>query len=156
MISTRWTFLAALAIGAALWLPGEAAQPVPPAGTAAQTAAAAPPRPAGETAEAITFQQYRDWRIEHLQRRRDDLAAQLAATGLPPGQRTRLEHAKAYYDWLAGLPEAERDRRFRERFDRIDTNHDNTIDAAERAAWRDSQRAFYRRGAAGRQAAARE
>jgi hypothetical protein len=46
------------------------------------------------------------------------------------------------------LPEADRDRRFRERFDRIDANHDGTIDQTERAAWRDKQRAFYGRNRA--------
>ena len=74
------------------------------------------------------------------------------ASDLPEREKSRLEQTKGYYDWLASLPEAERDRRFRERFDRIDTNHDGQIDAAERAAWRDKQGAFYPRE---RRAAAR-
>ena len=129
----RWTLLAAcMAVVAGLWLPGEAAQPAP---VAAQTNA-------GDT---ITFEQYRDWRLNFLERRRSELAIQLAGTELPESRKARLQQVKAYYDWLAGLPEAERDHSFRERFDRIDANHDGTIDAAERAAWRDKQRAFYRR-----------
>jgi hypothetical protein len=128
----RWTLLAAsAAIAATLWLPGEAAQPGAPT---AATAADAP----------ITFEQYRDWRVNFNERRRGELAAQLAATDLPAAQRARLEGIKAYYDRLAGLPDAERDRSFRERFERIDTNHDGQIDQAERATWRDKQRAFYR------------
>ena len=127
----KWTLLAAsAAIAATLWLPSEAAQPT------------APPAAAGEV---ITFEQYRDWRLNFIERRQSDLARQLAASDLPAPQKARLEQVKAYYDWLAGLPEADRDRRFRERFDRIDANHDGQIDQAERAAWRDQQRAFYHR-----------
>ncbi len=130
----RWTLLAAsAAIAATLWLPGEAAQPTAPA---AATAGADNP---------ITFEQYRDWRLNFIERRQNELALQLAAADLPAEQKARLDQVKAYYDWLAGLPAADRDRRFRERFDRIDANHDGTIDQAERAAWRDKQRAFYRR-----------
>lgn len=140
----RWTLLAAsAAIAATLWLPGEAAQPAPRAATAAGTATGAD--------DAITFEQYRDWRLNSIERRQGELAVQLAASDLPARQKTRLEQIKAYYDWLAGLPQSERDRRFRERFDRIDTNHDGTIDQAERTAWRDKQRTFYRRDAATRQ-----
>ncbi len=138
----RWTLLAAsAAIAATLWLPGEAAQPAAPA---AATAGADDP---------ITFEQYRDWRLNFNERRRSELAVQLSATDLPAGQKARLEQIKAYYDRLAGLPEPVRDRRFRERFDRIDANHDGQIDQGERAAWRDTQRAFYRHDAASRQPA---
>lgn len=133
----RWTLLAAsAAIAATLWLPGEAAQPVAlAAATITDPTADAP----------ITFEQYRDWRLNFNERRRGELAVRLGATDLTAGQRTRLEAIKAYYDRLAALPAAERDRLFRARFDRIDTNHDGQIDQAERAAWRDKQRAFYRR-----------
>ena len=72
---------------------------------------------------------------------------QLSAADLPARQKTRLEQVKAYYDWLAGLSEADRDRRFRERFDQIDANHDGRIDPAERAVWRQKQRVFYSRNA---------
>jgi hypothetical protein len=138
----RWTLLAAsAAIAATVWLPGEAAQPAAPA---AATAAADDP---------ITFEQYRDWRLNFNERRRSELAVQLSASDLPAGQKTRLEQIKAYYDRLAGLPATDRDRRFRERFDRIDANHDGQIDPGERAAWRDKQRAFYRHDAATRQPA---
>ena len=129
-------FAAAAAIAATLWLPGEAAQP-------GATAA-----PAGD---AITFEQYREWRLNQIDRRRDQLAAQLSVADLPARQKARLEQIKSYYDWLAGLPEAERDRRFHERFNRIDSNHDGQIDSAERSQWRDQQRALYRRDASTRQ-----
>ncbi|HZU91308.1 MAG TPA: hypothetical protein VE993_18795, partial [Stellaceae bacterium] len=48
-------------------------------------------------------------------------------------------------DWQAQMPTAERDRRFRARFDMIDTDHDGKIDPAEREAWREKQRAYYRK-----------
>lgn len=125
----RWTLLAmSAAIAATLWLPGEAAQPASAAND-----------------DKITFEQYRDWRNAFIERRRSELAMQLSAPGLAAARKARLEQVKAYYDWLAGLSEADRNRRFRERFDQIDTDRDGTIDAAERAAWRDKQRAFYRR-----------
>ena len=134
----KWTVLAAsAAIAATLWLPGEAAQP------AAQSAA--PGAATAGASDPITFEQYRDWRLNFNERRRSELVAELAAADLPAGQKARLEQVKAYYDRLADLPPAERDRRFHERFDRIDANHDGTIDQAERAAWRDKQRAFYSR-----------
>jgi hypothetical protein len=137
----KWRFLAATAtLVAASWAPGYAAQPTP--------------RPDG--GDPITFEQYRDWRVEFTDRRRTELAMQLSAADLPTQRRTRLEQSKAYYDWLAGLPAAERDARFRERFDRIDANHDGTLDQAERATWRDKQRAFYHRDRPARQSAEAE
>ena len=133
----RWTLLAAsAAIAATLSLPGQAAQPA---------------APVGASGDPITFEQYRDWRLAFIERRQSDLARQLAAADLPARQKARLEQVKAYYDWLAGLPEPDRDRRFRERFDRIDANHDGQIDPAERAQWRDKQRAFYHRDGGARQ-----
>jgi hypothetical protein len=132
----KWVvFAASTAIAATRWLPGEAAQPAAPE-------AAVPSAPSGE---AISFEQYRDWRLSFIERRQSELAVELAAADLPALQKTRLEHSKAYFDWFAGLPAAERDRRFRERFDRIDANHDGQIDQGERGAWRDRQRAFYHR-----------
>jgi hypothetical protein len=126
----RWVvFVAAAAIATTLWLPGEAAQPAAPAASA----------------DTISFEQYRDWRLNFIERRQSELAVELAATDLPALQKARLEHTKAYFDWFAGLPAADRDRRFRERFDRIDANHDGQIDQTERVAWRDQQRAFYHR-----------
>jgi hypothetical protein len=110
------------------------------------SAEAAQPDAASASDETITFEQYREWRLNFTERRRSELAVQLSAADLPERQKTRLEETRAYYDWLAALPAADRDRRFRERFDRIDANHDGKIDAAERAAWRDKQRAFYNRG----------
>jgi len=135
----KWTLFAATAtIVASLWLPVEAAQPVPP--------------PNG--GDSITFEQYRDWRLEFSERRRSELEMQLSAADLQAERRSRLEQSKAYFEWLAGLPAAERDAKFRERFDRIDANHDGMIDPAERTAWRDKQRAFYHRDRPVRQPAA--
>src|SRR5436305_3184062 len=122
---------AAAATAATLWLPGEAPQPASPPATPVAAPAAVAPLPGGD--EPITFEQYRDWRLSYIERRRSELAVQLSAADLPARQKTRLEQVKAYYDWLAALPEADRDRRFRERFDRIDANHDGRIDATERA-----------------------
>ena len=150
----KWMLLAASALVAAgLWLPGQAAQPT------AQPAAPIESQPAAPAAadDPITFDQYREWRLRYIERRQTQLAVQLAAADLQPRQRARLEQVKAYYDWLAGLPAADRDRRFRERFDRIDANHDGKIDHAERTAWHDKQSAFYGRNrAAAEPAAARQ
>lgn len=130
----RWTLLAASLITVAgLASPGRAAEP--------ETATAVP----GQARETITFDQYRDWRNHFNEQQQARLAARLSAADLSTEQRPRVEQQKAYYDWLAGLPEADRDRRYRERFDRIDVNHDGKIDAAERAAWHDKQRNFYER-----------
>src|SRR4051794_33001218 len=147
----KWMLLAASAvIAASLWLPGHAAQPASPN----ETQAAALPG----ADDPITFEQYREWRLRFIERRQTQLAAQLAAAELQPRQRARLDQTKAYYDWFAGLSDAERDRRFRERFDRMDSNHDGVVDPAERAAWHDKQRAFFSRGrtAAAEPAAARQ
>src|SRR5690242_10601923 len=91
----------------------------------------------------ITFEEYRDWRLAAMERRLSEIEVQLSAADLPAPCKARLEETRAYYKWLANLPEAERDKRFRERFERIDANHDGVIDAAERAAWRERQRAYY-------------
>jgi hypothetical protein len=146
----KWMlFGTAAVIAAGLWLPSHAAQPTPN-----ETQAAALPAVADDP---ITFEQYREWRLRYIERRQTQLTAQLAVADLQPRQRARLEQAKAYYDWFAGLPEADRDRRFRARFDQIDANHDGTIDKAERAAWHDKQQAFYGRiRAAAEPAAARQ
>ena len=144
----RWLFVAATAaVAATLWLPGQAAQPAAAPATAAATTTA------GADA-AIGFAQYRDWRLRFNARRRDEIAAELAEPDLPAPRKARLEQVKAYYDRLAGLSDADRDRRFRDRFERIDTDHDGQIDAAERAAWRAKRRAYFRRDAAAPAAAA--
>src|SRR5690348_15051351 len=97
----RWVvFAATAAIAATLWLPGEAAQPAAPAASA----------------EVISFEQYRDWRLNFIERRRSELAVELAGAELPAWQKARLEHTKAYFDWFAGLPAADQEHRFRERF----------------------------------------
>ncbi len=148
----RWTLLAACAaIAATLWLPGEAAQPTAGGGSPAASPASTSRAPQGgeqvtaDPGDAISFEQYRDWRLNFIERRRSEVAVQLQAADLPAWRKTRLEQSKAYYDWFAGLSDADRDARFRARFDRIDIDHDGKIDAAERTAWRDKQRAFYRR-----------
>jgi hypothetical protein len=131
---------ASAVIAASLWLPSQAAEPAP--------------QPAGD--ESISFEQYRDWRLNFIERRQTQLAMQLSAADLPTRQKARLEQVKAYYDWMGGLSEADRDRRFRERFDQIDANHDGKIDAGERAAWRQKQRAFYNHDARARNRTAPE
>jgi hypothetical protein len=115
------------------------------AGATALPAAAAAPAPAAASADVITFDQYRDWRLNFIEQRQTQIAAELAEKDLAPERRAGLERQKAYYDFFANMAPAERDRRFRERFDQIDTNHDGVIDPAERAAWHDKQRAFYDR-----------
>ncbi len=113
--------------------------------------AAAPP--AGQPAAGITFDEYRDFRIHYIAARQAGLARQLASPGVSADDKARLERIKAYYDRLAALPAAERDRLFRVRFDQIDTNHDGKLDAAELAAWRTKQRQYYSELAAERAAA---
>jgi len=114
-------------------------------------AAAAPPAAAADSSEAITFEHYRNWRLAAMERRRSEIDVQLAVSDLPAPRKARLEETRAYYAWLAGLPEAERDRRFRERFDRIDANRDGVIAPDERTAWRERQRAYYGGGRLARQ-----
>jgi hypothetical protein len=97
------------------------------------------------TVDTITFDQYRDWRLHFIEERQIQVAAELAEKNLPAERRGGLERQKAYYDFFAAMPVAERDRRFRERFDEIDANHDGIIDHNERAAWHEKQRAFYDR-----------
>ncbi|HTT78920.1 MAG TPA: hypothetical protein VMF86_04500 [Stellaceae bacterium] len=128
----RWMlFLIAAVVAAGLGRPAEAAQPAAPAARA----------------DNITFAQYRDWRNAFNARRRSELARQLSTGDLPAARKSRLEQVKAYYDWLAGLSAADRDRRYRARFDLIDTDHDGMIEPAERAAWRAKRNALYRRAA---------
>lgn len=116
---------------------------IAPPAAPAEPASAAKTGGAPASEAPITFEQYRNWRLVAMERRRSEIEVQLSAADLPAARKTRLEETRAYYKWLAGLSEAERDRRFRERFERIDANHDGVIDAGERAAWRERQRAFY-------------
>jgi hypothetical protein len=132
-----WTLAAAVAalVTAAWWhLPA-----------AAQRAATQP-----AASELITFEQYRDFRLHDLAQRQARLAQQLAFPGLTASEKASLESRKAYYDQLAAMPEVERDRLYRERFDQIDTNHDGQLDVQERAAWREKQHENYRQQAAAR------
>jgi hypothetical protein len=108
-------------------------------------AEAAPAATDSAAADTITFEQYRDWRMHFIEERQIQIAAELAEKNLSDTRRTALERQKAYYDYFAQMSAAERDRRFRDRFDEIDTNHDGVIDKSERAAWHDKQRAFYER-----------
>jgi hypothetical protein len=98
----------------------------------------------------ITFDQYREFRAHDLQQRQARLARQLAAPGLSVAEKASIERRKAYYDRLAAMPTQDRDQLYRERFDQIDTNHDGTLDAEERAAWREKQREYYRNQSAER------
>ena len=124
------------------------------AASVAMPAPAAPPGAAATPDDPITFEQYRNWRLAAAERRRSELAVRLSAADLTQPQKNRIEETRAYYDWLLQLPETDRDRLFRERFDRIDANRDGKLDADERAAWRDKQRAFYKRDRPPRQDAA--
>jgi hypothetical protein len=100
--------------------------------------------------QLITFDEYRDFRMQNIGQRQVRLAEQLAAPNLSAAEKAGLEQRKAYYDRLAAMPAGERDAIFRVRFDQIDTNHDGTIDVQERAAWREKQREHYRQAAADR------
>jgi hypothetical protein len=138
MRSTGFIVCVACALAASLLLssPALPADPAPPTGeTRAENI------PAGNA--SITFEQYRAWRLAAMERRLSEIDMQLGAPDLSALRKTRLEETRAYYKWLAGLPGAERDRRFRERFDRIDANQDGVLDPAERAVWREQQRAYY-------------
>jgi hypothetical protein len=130
---------AALAIAAWWHLPAVAQQ-------AAQPAAS----------EAITFEQYRDFRLHDLAQRQARLTKQLAAPDLSAAERGSIERRKAYYDRLAAMPAEERDQLYRERFDQIDVNHDGKLDPEERAAWREKQRQSYGQQAAERAGAVNE
>ncbi len=141
---TRWMQLAGGALLAAtLWQLPAAAQQAAPATASAKA--------------AITFEQYRDFRLHIIADRQTSLAKRLAAPDLTAQQRTSLQRQKDYYDWQAAMPAAERDRMFKGRFARIDTDHDGKLDAAELAAWRQKQHAYYRQLALDRaRAAARQ
>jgi hypothetical protein len=149
-------FVALLAAG--LWhLPATAQRtsappPPPPAKPAAATASVPPAAHIAPT--RITFDAYREFRLHYIAARRASLARQLASPGLAADEKARLGRIKDYYDHLAAMPAAERDRLFRQRFDQIDTNHDGTLDEAERAAWREKQQQYYA-GLAAERAAAR-
>lgn len=106
---------------------------------------AAPASTDTTAADTITFDQYRDWRLHFVEERQTQIAAELAQKDVTPQRHTALERQKAYYDFFAAMAPAERDRRFRERFDEIDANHDGIIDHNERVAWHEKQRAFYDR-----------
>ena len=127
--TTRYALLAATVLLASAPLPAAAA--TAPAPTTA--------------ADTITFDQYRDWRMHFIEQRQTQIAAELAEKDLSAARRASLQRQKAYYDYFAAMSPAERDRRFRDRFDQIDANHDGVIDLAERTAWHNKQRAFYDR-----------
>jgi len=108
-------------------------------------------------ADTISFAQYRDWRLHFVEQRQTQIAAEMAEKDLNAQRRAGLERQKAYYDYFAAMSPAERDRRFRERFDQMDANHDGIVDQGERAAWHEKQRAFYdHRGTYRHEAAARD
>jgi hypothetical protein len=151
---TRWTLVAAASalFAAALWhLPATAQHTLPAQNaesslpqTIATTTAVDQPSPRAPAPQLITFDEYRDFRLNDIAERRARLTRALAATDLSVAERTNLEGRKAYYDRLAAMPADQRDRLFRDRFDQIDSNHDGMIDNAERTAWREKQREHYR------------
>jgi len=156
----RWTLTTAASalVAAALWhLPAiaqHAAKPQAPASAAAAVASdtptARPPAAQPAAPPLITFDEYRDFRMQNIGQRQESLAERLAAPNLTAADKADLERRKAYYDRLAAMPAEERDAMFRARFDQIDTDHDGTIDTQERAAWREKQRDHYRQMAAER------
>jgi hypothetical protein len=155
----RWTLAAAASalLAAALWhLPAIAQRVAAPAATpaaatnTAATLTATPPAAQSAAPQLITFDEYRDFRMQNIGQRQVRLAEQLAAPNLSAAEKAGLEQRKVYYDRLAAMPAGERDAIFRARFDQIDTNRDGTIDAQERAAWREKQREHYRQVAAER------
>jgi hypothetical protein len=161
----RSTFYAASAIllAAGLWhLPATAqrtaatrpaSQPAVPTTAPVNAPAVAPP-PTGQSPTGnITFDEYRDFRMHYIAEREARLARQLAASGISADEKARLAQIKAYYDGFAAMSAADRNRLFRARFDQIDTDHDGTLDLAERAAWREKQRRYYSQPAAQRAAA---
>jgi hypothetical protein len=146
---------AATLLAAGLWhLPAASlraaeptAQPAPaPAAPARMVVTQSP------ASEPITFDAYREFRLRYVAQRQARLARELAAPNLSPDDKARLARIKAYYDDLAAMPAAQRDKLFRARFDQIDTNRDGKLDNAERAAWRAKQRAYYSQLAADRAA----
>lgn len=172
----RWTLATAASalLAAALWhLPATAQRATPPAvaqpvtgpavtgsavtGPAAPVQSTAVPSNAIQPApnppaapELITFDQYRDFRLNDLAQRRERLTRQLSEPELTAAQKTGLQRRRTYYDRLAAMPAEDRDRLFRARFDKIDTDRDGTLDSAERSAWREHQREHYRQLAAER------
>ena len=145
----RWSLAAAAAalLAAALWhLPAIAQHAAAPLAATAPVAgtSATPPATQPASATLITFDEYRDFRIQNIGQRQVRLTEQLAAPDLSTADRADLERRKAYYDRLAAMPASERDAIFRARFDQIDANHDGTIDAQERATWREKQHDHYR------------
>jgi hypothetical protein len=155
----RWTLASAASalFAAALWhLPAIAqhvAAPAAPPAAATNTAATptmTPPAAQSAAPELITFDEYRDFRMQNIRQRQVRLSEQLVAANLSAAAKADLERRKAYYDRLAAMPAGERDAIFRARFDQIDTNRDGTIDVQERAAWREKQREHYRQVAADR------
>ncbi|MGA8549903.1 MAG: hypothetical protein WB678_06670 [Stellaceae bacterium] len=153
----RWTLAAAAAalFAAALWhLPAVAQRAPAPAAAAADNSAAKPSTPQATAQpvapDLITFDAYRDFRMRDINERRARLTRELSATDLSAAQKASLERRQAYYNRLAAMPDKERDALFQARFDQIDTDHDGTLDSAERAAWREKQREHYRQLAAER------
>jgi hypothetical protein len=138
---TRYAIAATASLVAAV-----CCQPAGAASAGTQTAAA----------ETITFDQYRDWRLHFIEERQIQIAAELAQKDVSAERRAGLDRQRAYYDFFAAMPAAERDRRFRERFDEIDTNHNGIIEPTERAAWHEKQRAFYDRPGSYRHQAAND
>jgi hypothetical protein len=150
---TRWTLVTAASalVAAALWHLPATAQRTAPAQYAEsalpQTVATRPPvdqpAPRASAPQLITFDEYREFRLNNIAERRARLTRALTATELSAAERTSVEGRKAYYDRFAAMPADQRDRMFRERFDQIDTNHDGLIDNTERTAWREKQREHY-------------
>jgi hypothetical protein len=115
--------------------PAAAALPARPRSFVAKNAKGrATPHPPAAADEGITFEQYRDARVQDLRQRQARLEQQLTEPALSTTETRRLKRQKAYHDRLAAMPVEERDRRLRQRFDEIDTNHDGKLDEEEVAS----------------------
>ena len=105
---------------------------------AAQTAPT--PSSGPQQGQPVAFDQFKAQQLQQMQRAQSRLSQRLSAPDLPADQRQRLEHQQAQLSKFAALPPDQQDQVLRRRFDRIDTNHDGTIDASELHAFRQAQR----------------
>src|SRR5271155_1835331 len=108
----RWTLAAAAfaLLAAVLWhLPAIAQHAATPEDTpaastnTAATPTAAPPAAQPAVPQLITFQEYRDFRMQNIGQRQVRLTEQLAAPNLSATEKADLEQRKAYYDRLGGM-----------------------------------------------------
>jgi len=98
------------------------------------------PLPAQSQAAPLSFDQYKAQQVQRIERVQATLAERLAAQDRAPERRQRLERVKARLDKVAALPPNQRDALLRQRFERMDANHDGVVDPGEFQAFRQSRR----------------